>query len=433
MKYHFPKQRTESQFFPKKPLMSHNEAVVESSRCIRCYNAPCIQGCPTEINIPQFIKRIQDKNFLGSSDTILRSNILGLSCSKVCPVEVLCEGACVYNNMDEPPIQIGRLQEYALQHFYQSPKLNSSIEKTNRKVALIGAGPASLSCASYLALSGVKATIFEKNSLAGGLNSYGIAPYKLKLEESIKEIEFVQSLGVEILLNQEVGKSIFVSELQKEYDAIFIGVGLGEDTLLLDAKTSENVFGALSVVQKIKTEMNLEHQKIGNALVVGGGNTALDIAQELAELGVQVNLAYRKSRKAMSGYKHELKQALFKGVQFWEMYEPQALIKDEDSRIKGMRFKTEKGETEIFCDWLIFATGQKKYPIKELFPQIDLNSDGSLVINEHFETSIENVYAGGDCANGGKEVVNAVFEGRESAYRMLKKWNLKVQYGKNTT
>ncbi len=427
MKYNFIEERTESRFHKKKPLLSENEAIVESSRCIRCYDAPCIRGCPTGINIPQFIKRIQDKNFLGSADTILQSNILGLSCSKVCPVEVLCEGACVYNNMNEPPVQIGKLQEYALQHFYQSPNLKPPTKKTNRKVALIGAGPASLSCAAYLALSGVKTTIFEKNSLPGGLNSYGIAPYKLKLEESIKEVEFIQSLGVEILLNKEVGKSIAAAELQKEYDAIFIGVGLAEDSFLFDIQSSKNVFGALALIQKIKTEANLT--KTNTALVIGGGNTALDIAQELAELEIQVKLAYRKSKNEMSGYQHELKQALLKGVQFFGNHVPQTLIQ-EDNQTKGMKFQTQSGEKEIFCDWLIFATGQKKHPLQKLFPEIDLNSNGNLVVNEHFETSIENIYAGGDCANGGKEVVNAVFEGKEAAFRMLRKWSLKIQYGK---
>ena len=429
MSYQFLKERTESSFAAKKPLMSKNEAIVESSRCIRCYDAPCIQGCPTSINIPQFIKRIEDKSFLGAADSILQSNILGLSCSKVCPVEVLCEGACVYNNMDEPPIQIGRLQEYALHHFYQNPNLKKPDLSQDSKVALIGAGPASLSCAAYLALSGVKAVIFEKEELPGGLNSLGVAPYKLKLEESLKEVEFIQSLGVEIITNKTIGKDLSSEELRKEYSAIFIGAGLAEDNILLDAAKLKNCFGAVEKIRQIKLQFSDEYKSSIKALVIGGGNTALDLVQELAELGVKVTLAYRKTSSQMSGYKHELKQGLLKGINFLTGYSPKKVL-SEQGVVSGVEFDTNKGVKQEQCDWLFFATGQHKQPLQEIFKGLELNSDGTVKVNEKFETSLTKIYAGGDCINGGKEVVNAVCDGREAAKNILKQLNKEVKYGR---
>lgn len=429
MKYSYLEKRTESQFKAKKPLMSENDAIVESSRCIRCYDAPCIQGCPTSINIPQFIKRIEDKNFFGSADTILQSNLLGLSCSKVCPVETLCEGACVYNEMDEPPIQIGKLQEYALHHFYKSPNLKKTTINQQIKVALIGAGPASLSCAGYLVLSGIKAVVFEKEKLPGGLNSYGVAPYKLKLEESLKEIEFLQSLGVEIETDKQVGKNISSADLLQNYNAVFIGVGLGKDSFVLDRAGLGNVIGALEIICKIKTQLVTEYSLIQQAVVIGGGNTALDVAQELAGIGIKVKMAYRKSQTQMSGYKHELDQATTKGVVFLENHTPKKII-SQQNKATAVEFETAKGVEIVACDLVVSATGQSKNPIQELFPEIKINSDKTLFVNDKFETSIPNIYAGGDCINGGKEVVNAVCDGREAAYNILKKLNQEVKYGR---
>lgn len=429
MKYSFLKQRTENQFEAKKPLMSENEAIVESSRCIRCFGAPCIQGCPTTINIPQFIKRIEDKNFFGAADTILQSNLLGLSCSKVCPVETLCEGACVYNEMDEPPIQIGRLQEYALHHFYQAPNLKPLAKNQQKKVALIGAGPASLSCAGYLALSGIQAVIFEKENLPGGLNSLGVAPYKFKLEESIKEVEFIQSLGVEIQTNKQIGRDVTSDDLLKEYDAIFIGVGLAEDTFALDTVGLTNVMGALDLIREIKTKLMTNIKQVKQAIVIGGGNTALDVAQELAGLGIQTHLAYRKNKIQMSGYQHELDQAVLKGVIFLENHTPKKIIK-QNHLATAVEFETEQGMIKLACDFVAFATGQSKHLIQELFPTMKINPNKNIIVNDFFETSIPNIYAGGDCVNGGKEVVNAVHDGRQAAYNILKKLKQEVKYGK---
>lgn len=425
------KERTESKITPKHPPLTKTEAILESSRCLNCFDAPCTIACPTAINVPQFIKRIQDGNLPGSADTILESNILGLSCARVCPVEELCVGQCVYNQMDQKPIQIGRLQQHAMERFYKNPKLKTPSTMTAHKVALIGAGPASLSCAAYLALSGVKPVIFEKSALPGGLNATGVAPYKFKLEDNLLEVQFIQSLGVEIKTNHAVDQNA-IADLQHDYNAIFLGVGLGSDNFALDPTDTPGAIGSLELIEAIKTQKTTLLDNVQNALIIGGGNTALDVAQELPKLNIpRVTMAYRKSRAEMSGYKHELDGALLEGVTVAEHHAPERFIKNQTGRAVGVEFSTPQGARRIEADLTIFATGQKKQPLRDWFPDLQLDAKGNVAIDsQSCETSVKDVYAGGDCVNGGREVVFAVAHGRQAAFHILKKLNVEVKYGR---
>lgn len=424
------------------PLLSTENALTEASRCINCYDAPCIHACPTNINIPQFISRIANDDLEGASQSILESNILGYSCATVCPVEVLCEGSCVYNNLEDPPIRIGDLQKYALHDFYlkdskqQVASLQSSAPRQAQKikVAALGAGPASLSFAAYIVLNGGEAEVFEKDNEAGGLNTYGIAPYKLTYEDSLQEVQFIKNLGVKIHTGKEVGKDVMADDLLKDYDVVFIGSGLGSDSFALAVEGMSNVTGAMSLIATLKQQDLQMIKGVNTALIIGGGNTALDVAQELALCGVpKVIMAYRRSQEDMSGYAHELKYARSLGVEFLAHHTPVKAIEGKGAdkgKCSGVEFDTPDGKVTISTDFLSFATGQHKHPLQELFPQLKINKNGTVAVNNTMQTNIDKLYAGGDCVNNGKEVVNAVAEGREAARHALTSNKQEVYYGR---
>ena len=420
------------------PLLTKENAVIEATRCINCYDAPCIHACPTDINIPQFISRIANGDLEGSAQAILESNILGYSCSTVCPVEVLCEGSCVYNNLEDPPIRIGDLQKYALHDFYKRDNMKqvdsllggkNKAKKQNIKAVAIGGGPASLSFAAYICLNGGEADIFDKASNLGGLNTYGVAPYKLGYEESIKEVEFVRGLGVSIYEDKNIRKDE-AEKLLKDYDAVFIGIGLGDDSFPLPIKELKNISGSLPLIARLKEKDFGMLKDVNTVLVIGGGNTALDVAQELALCGVpEISMAYRREEKDMSGYKHELKYARSLGVELLTNHNP-AKILDENGSATGVEFETSQGKKIISADLIVFATGQLKHPVQKIFPELKINDNGTIIVNDKMQTSIGKVYAGGDCINGGKEVVNAVADGREAARHALLSNNQEVYYGR---
>lgn len=425
------------------PLLGKENAVVEASRCINCFDAPCIHACPTSINIPQFISRIANDDLEGSAQSILESNILGYSCATVCPVDVLCEGSCVYNNLEDPPIRIGDLQKYAMADFYEKDaqqrtdsllsSLNGGEKKQDIKVAAIGGGPASLSFAAYIALNGGEADIFEKEKEAGGLNTYGVAPYKISYEESLKEVGLIKDIGVNIKTGVEVGKDISGAELLSKYDAVFIGSGLGQDSFALDISSMENVCGALPLIAALKQGSLDSIKGVKTALVIGGGNTALDIAQELALTGVEkVTMAYRRSEEDMSGYAHELKIARSLGVEFLSNHSPLKALAEQNNknRLSSVVFNTPTSEVSLDADLVIFATGQMKHPLQDIFSDLKLNENGTIAVTQDMSTNLDKVYAGGDSANNGKEVVNAVAEGRQAAYSALKNNNKEVYWGR---
>ncbi len=413
--------RLESRFADAKPRYTWAEALVEANRCLYCHDAPCITACPTSIDIPRFIKQIATNDLRGSARTILSSNMLGVSCARVCPVEVLCAGACVYNGLNHQPIAIGRLQRYATETAIAAeraggPKLFTPAPPTGKKVALVGAGPASLACAAHLALAGIQPTLFERAGEPGGLNTSGVAPYKLPAAAALDEVAWLLDFGVDLRLGVTVGVDISFADLQAQYDAVFIGVGLGLDRML-DYRACKNVWGATALIRALKLQGGFALPKdLRNALVIGGGNTAIDIARELAMLGVpEVWLVYRKTEREMSGYAHEWVVARQYGVKMEPNCHPSTYSMPDD-KITYARFdRGSQPQLSIECDFLVVATGQEDWA-RNLGADLALNPDGTVVVDPvTLQTSLPGVYAGGDCVNGGKEVVNAAAHGREAA------------------
>jgi dihydropyrimidine dehydrogenase (NAD+) subunit PreT len=437
MKYDLPEHRLEQKLPEKKPLYSEAEAVAEANRCLYCADAPCIKACPTGIDIPTFIRKIATTNVKGSARTIFENNLLGYSCARVCPVEVLCAGDCVYNQWGRDPIQIGRLQRYAtFEALKKDPQLVARTKRpaTGKRIALIGAGPASLAAAGHLALDGHSCVIFEQKKIPGGLNSLGIAPYKLQAEDSLVEIDFIKQLGdVEIRCGISVvekatnDSEIAGSELLASFDAVFIGIGLGPDNnLAIPGEDGPGVEGATAWIERLKSDANLNLDGLQRVLVIGGGNTAIDVARELALLGVpEVSMVYRRDAKAMSGYHHEMDGARREGVRLLENRQPTAVVRDgKTNKVIALRVaplengKASKGaEEEIPCDWIALAIGQSRLTaLAKAFPGVELDERGRVKVDDaSCQTGNSNVYAGGDCVNGGKEVVNAAQHGKLAA------------------
>lgn len=428
-----PSERSECLITDFKPAYSQKQALAEANRCLYCYDAPCIQACPTAINIPEFIHRIASENTKGSARTILDSNILGLSCASVCPVETLCVGACVYNNMDIKPIEIGRLQRYATEYAYDNNiQFYQKGPDTGKKVALIGGGPASLACAAELAILGHHPVILERHALPGGLNTTGVAPYKLRAESSLREVAYIQEIGVEIQTGINVGVDLSFADLESDYDAIFIGAGLGPDSFLnIPGEDFDGAFGALEVIETLKLA-TFPAEQYAKAIIIGGGNTALDAVRELGKLGIpQVTMVYRRTEAEMSAYKHELAWARQEGARFQFLTLPIEII-GENGKVTGLKCiqmqlsdpdhsgrrspqPIPDSEFVIATDLVAFATGQGK--LIDLFKQIEgLQMDwGKVMVNEQGQTGNPKYFAGGDCVNGGKEVVNAAAEGKKAA------------------
>jgi len=415
------------------PRYSDQEARVEADRCLYCFDAPCINSCPTGIDIPGFIKKISSDNLLGSARTIFQANPLGASCARVCPTEVLCEGACVLLDRDQQPVKIGRLQRYATDFVLDSGTqvLKSPDVKSGTRVALIGAGPASLACAAELAQLGHEAVLFEKQNQPGGLNTYGIAYYKLTPETSLREINMIEALGVEIRTNVEVGKDVDGAELQRDFDAVFIGIGLGNThRLSIPGEDLPEVKEALAFIAEIHTQP-LHTVPVGECVaVIGCGNTAIDAVTQAKRLGAgSAVIVYRRGKQDIPAYEYEYDLAKLDGCEFMFHTRPVEIL-EKNGHVAGVRLVRtcagESGELEDVpgsefvhpFDMVIKALGQEKMtgPIQALFPDLKLEDGGT--IERDFATgltSIAGVYAGGDGANGGSEVVDAVAEGKRAA------------------
>lgn len=422
-------KRLETSFREVKPLYSHAEAALEAHRCLFCFDAPCIKACPAEIDIPAFIKKIATGNIRGSAKKILEPNLLGLSTGHVCPVEELCAGACVYNDYNGRPINIGRLQRYSVEKALELENHNGRLmfepkPLGNRKAVLIGGGPASLACAAYLRLAGVKVTIYEKNSRVGGLNITGIAPYKMQISNVVREIEWLLNFGLDIKTGVEILAGD-ISKLRQENDAVFIGVGLGNDNIVnIPGEKKSGVWGAVDLISKIKSEADFKlPESLEKVIVIGGGNTAIDIARELAVLGVnQVDILYRRTIREMRAYVHEFEGAKKYGVRLIENQKPLKISSTSAQSLTLTAENTKTGDKINYsCNWIVMAIGQVKIA-ETVIPGINLDSKGNIIVNQYRETSRAGVFAGGDCINGGKEVINAVVDGREAARAMLLKW-----------
>jgi glutamate synthase (NADPH/NADH) small chain len=416
-------------FKQKKPLMNDTQAHYESSRCLFCYDAPCMDACPTGIDIPLFIKQIQTGNTDGAAKTIYDSNWMGNACGTICPTGVLCEGACVYNNQDVAPLLIGRLQNYATNSVIESEKqLYYPGDDNGKKVAIIGAGPAGIACACELRTLGYEVDIYEAKSQPSGLTVHGIAPYKISNEEVIAEMDYLQNqLGYNIIYNHPISTKDQLSELEENYSAIFIGVGLGV-TASLNMK-GENLVGVHGAVEFIE-ELRMSHSDIKVAdrvVVIGGGNTAMDAASGSARLGAEeVTLAYRRDKDGMGAYGFEYDLAIGAGVNGLFNASPLEILGSD--KVEGVRFiKTEMSngkltniegsEFTIACDMVIKATGQAKQgSFLSLIEALDVDDRTRIVVNSDTnQTTNEMYFAGGDAINGGAEVVNGAYDGKLAA------------------
>ncbi len=327
------------------PAFNSQEAVAEANRCLYCFDAPCMAVCPTHIDVPRFIKKISTANLRGSALAILDANILGLSCSRVCPVDVLCEGSCVMHAYNKQPIEIGRLQRYAMEKFYADgaklPAANDG-KAAGAKVACIGGGPASLACAAELRRHGAAVTIFDNRPLPGGLNTYGVAEYKLRPADSLREVELVRGMGVEFR-QAEIGHDVKLDQLEHEFDFIFIGVGLGAmERLGIPGDHLPGVIDALRFIERYKT---LPDFTPGNTvIVIGGGNTAIDAANAAVRLGARdVHLFYRRTENEMPAFPFEYDHAKVEGVRFHWLAQPIAII-EEHGRAVAVEFaRTDAG------------------------------------------------------------------------------------------
>jgi dihydropyrimidine dehydrogenase (NAD+) subunit PreT len=427
-----PAGRLEERFVDKHPLFTEGEAAAEAARCLYCFDAPCIPACPTAIDIPAFIQKIATGNLQGSARKILEANLLGATCARVCPVEILCEGACVYVPWGRPAISIGRLQRYAMERGGSTALLKKG-PRSGRSVGLVGSGPASLACAGTLALLGHEAVVYEKEALPGGLNTTGVAPYKQPVADTLLEVEFLRDLGVRIETGVEIGRDLHGGELLRRHDAVFLGAGLGSD-LRLDVPGAEGpgVVGALEWIRRMKLDPKASIAGLRRAAVIGGGNTAIDVARELAQLGVaEVRLIYRRSAKEMAAYDHEWLAAKEDGV----VLIPNAVVKEvirqvpregggpgRPERLRLAVAKDGKPTNEeraaIQVDKVIVAIGRSKAPtFVAQFPGVSVDEGGRLRVDPATgRTGNPRVFAGGDAANGGQEVVHAVAEGQRAAH-----------------
>jgi glutamate synthase (NADPH/NADH) small chain len=426
-----PVDRLERRIGDAKPTYTAGEAAIEASRCLYCHDAPCVNACPTGIDIPGFIRKIATGNVKGSAKAILSANLLGYSCARVCPVEVLCVGACVYNTWHRtPPIAIGRLQRYSVETVFAAgggKSLLSAAPATGKKVACVGAGPASLACAGYLALEGVSVTLFEKRAVAGGLNVTGVAPYKMHADGGMLEVDYIRSLGVEIHNGVEIGRDVKAADLLRDFDAVFIGIGLGADARLgIPGEDGAGVTGATAWIERLKLEPGYALPPVKHAVVVGGGNTAIDAARELVRLGVpEVSMVYRRTAAEMPGYAHEMELARKEGVTLVERAVPREFARGAGGALASLKLADGR---EVPCDLAVLAIGQAKLgALATQFPGVALDEKGRVVVDEATgRTGNAKVFAGGDVL-GGELVVTAAQEAKRSARAICAALGVKVR------
>ena len=428
-------EKYEQNFADITPQLNARQAAIEAARCLYCFDAPCTQACPTRIDVPGFIKRIMTANVRGAARVILEANILGESCGRVCPTEVLCEGACVMVEKGEKPIEIGRLQRFAVSHVLdRNIRLFHAGKANGRRVACLGSGPASLACAALLARKGYAVTVYDRRALAGGLNTYGIAAYKTRIADSQREVEMVKSLGVDFRQEVEVGRDLSFDELEKQFDAVFIGVGLGETWAMnIPGEDLEGVVGALEFIEPTKS-LPFSRVAIGRRIAcIGAGNTAIDVVTAAKRLGAEsVYLVYRRSEEEMPAFRYEYELAKKDGVTFLWQTQPVRIL-GSDGVVTGLEcVRTRLGAPDdrgkrapetipnstfkIDVDMVVRAVGQKQATdFLRAVPGIEIRKNGVIAVDKQNRTGNPKYFAGGDCVNGGREVVDAVAEGMAAA------------------
>jgi len=414
------------------PPLSASQAYIEACRCYFCFDAPCTTACPTDIDIPEFIKRIQCGNVKGSARKILEQNIMGAMCARVCPTEELCEEACVRNTNENKPVAIGLLQRYATDDVIEKKvPFFERKPSTGKTIAVIGAGPAGLSCAHRLASFGHSVTVFDKNEKAGGLNEYGIAAYKALDDIAQKEIAYILAIGgIEMKSNVQLGGDVTLDQLRDEFDAVFIGVGLaGINPFEIPGEAVNGVIEAVSFIYDLRQTERKSELVVGDKVVViGGGMTAIDVAVQSKKLGAsEVTIAYRRDRTNMKASEYEQHFAQINDVKLRYCASPKRIL-SKDGQVTGVEFDM----TEIDADGKPLKTG-KTFQLEAdmvfkaigqtfLAEQLD-DSDGGLsiemgriVVDDERKTSLDNVWAGGDCVGGGEDLtVCAVQDGKLAA------------------
>ena len=424
-------QRLQSLCEELHPPLTPHEAGVESDRCYFCFDAPCITACPTGIDIPLFIRQIKADNPKGAATTIFNENILGGMCARVCPTETLCEEACVRNTQEEKPVRIGELQRFATDTMMATEKQPyKRAAETGKKVAVIGAGPAGLSCAHRLALLGHGVTIFEAKPKPGGLNEYGIAAYKTIDNFAQREVDYILSIGgINVEYNKVLGTSLSLSDLKSRFDAVFLGMGLDDtNTLDLDNHDIDGIHDAVDFIAELRQAEQAETLDVGNdVLVIGGGMTAIDAAVQSRLLGAaDVTVVYRRDQDSMNASDFEQQVAQTHGVLLKTNWQPVRIVAD-NGKLTGVEFEqTESrngalqgtGDKRLFsCDRLLLAIGQQ-FGAADSLDGIALEHK-RIAVDINGRTSDAQVWAGGDCVAGGDDLtVSAVQAGKLAAMSM---------------
>ncbi|TPL54596.1 NAD(P)-dependent oxidoreductase [Mesorhizobium sp. B2-4-6] len=413
------------------PPLDHHEALVESDRCYFCYDAPCMNACPTSIDIPLFIRQIATGNPLGSAKTIFDQNILGGMCARVCPTETLCEEVCVREVAEGKPVQIGRLQRYATDVAMSEDKqFYKRAEPTGKSIAVVGAGPAGLAAAHRLARHGHDVTILEARPKAGGLNEYGIAAYKSVDDFAQAEVDYVTAIGgIDIQNGKALGRDFQLADLMRNYDAVFLGLGLGGvNALRADGEDADGVTNAVEFISELRQASDLSSLPVGRRVVViGGGMTAIDAAVQSKLLGAEeVTVCYRRGQEHMNASGFEQDLAAANGVTIRHWLQPKRVLAEngkvsaielEYTAISGDKLTGTGERLTLVADQVFKAIGQNFVPayLNGSGEQIDLEG-GRIKVDAEGRTSLAKVWAGGDCIFGGDDLtVSAVAQGRDAA------------------
>jgi len=417
----------EANFSDLHPRFDDHEALVAADRCYFCYDAPCMKACPTAIDIPLFIRQIATGNPIGSAKTIFDQNILGGMCARVCPTETLCEEACVRNTAEERPVEIGRLQRFATDAAMADNKqFYARAASTGKKIAVVGAGPAGLACAHRLAVNGHDVTIFDAREKAGGLNEYGIATYKAVDDFAKREVDYVLAVGgIEVRNGEALGRDFSLADLSARYDAVFLGLGLaGVNALGAEGEELDGVMDAVAYIADLRQTGDKAEIAIGRRVVViGGGMTAIDAGVQAKLLGAEeVTICYRRGKEHMNASEYEQDLAASKGVTIRHWLAPKRVI-GKDGKVAGIEVEYTElrdGKLAGTGDTGVIAADQVFKAIGQTFEATGLGAlrleAGRIAVDGEGRTSIEGVWAGGDCVPGGENLtVSAVAQGRDAA------------------